>query len=295
MAQIKIMVSRHSAFYSPLIATIAAGFLKEEGLDPSYSVMTEQKTTGEAVGDGDIDVGQSAVSDSWRTIDSGKKLQVVNFAQINARDGFFIAGREPDAEFTWKKLIGQDVMVDHGSQPLAMFKFASHKQDADHHSINIIDAGDNHTRDQAFRDGQGDYIHQQGPYPQQLEKDNIGHIVASVGKAIGPVAFSSLIATPRWLSTDKATAFTRAYVKASIFVNTVSAAEIADAEVSFFPGIDLDVLTNTIEFYQKLGCWNPDPTIKNEHYERALDVFQYSGLISKRHPYKELVVTPPTA
>ena len=39
--------------------------------------------------------------------------------------------------------------------------------------------------DQAFRDGQGDYIHQQGPAPQQLERDGVGHVVASVGKAVG--------------------------------------------------------------------------------------------------------------
>ena len=38
----------------------------------------------------------------------------------------------------------------------------------------------------AFRKGEGDYIHQQGPAPQQLEHDKVGHVVASVGEAIGP-------------------------------------------------------------------------------------------------------------
>lgn len=35
---ISIRFTRFSAFYSPLIATIAGGFLKEEGLDPKYSI-----------------------------------------------------------------------------------------------------------------------------------------------------------------------------------------------------------------------------------------------------------------
>ncbi len=49
--------------------------------------------------------------------------------------------------------------------------------------------------DAAFRAGTGDYIHQQGPSPQQLEHDGVGHVVARVGDPIGPCAFSSLAAT----------------------------------------------------------------------------------------------------
>ena len=39
MPEIRLMVSRHSAFYSPLIATIAGGFLEKEGLSGTYSVV----------------------------------------------------------------------------------------------------------------------------------------------------------------------------------------------------------------------------------------------------------------
>ena len=38
MTQINIQFTRFSAFYSPLIATIAGGFLKEQGLEPEHSV-----------------------------------------------------------------------------------------------------------------------------------------------------------------------------------------------------------------------------------------------------------------
>ena len=36
MTQFRVMVNRHSAFYSPLIGTVAGGFLAKEGLDPHY-------------------------------------------------------------------------------------------------------------------------------------------------------------------------------------------------------------------------------------------------------------------
>ena len=37
----------------------------------------------------------------------------------------------------------------------------------------------------AFKSGEGEYIHLQGPAPQQLEHDGHGHIVAALGDAIG--------------------------------------------------------------------------------------------------------------
>ena len=39
---LRITVYRHSVFYSPLIATMAAGFLKEEGLEAIYQKYKSQ-------------------------------------------------------------------------------------------------------------------------------------------------------------------------------------------------------------------------------------------------------------
>jgi NitT/TauT family transport system substrate-binding protein len=295
LAQINIMVSRHSAFYSPLISTIAAGFLADEGLEPAYSVMGPDKNTTEAVADGTAHVGQAAVGGAWAGMEAGQTPPVVHFAQINERDGFFIAAREPDPGFSWDRLVGKTVLVDHVLQPLAMFRYAVHREGIDFDAINAEDAGGTDEMDRAFRDGRGDYVHQQGPYPQQLEKDGIGYVVASVGEAVGPVAFSSLIATREWLTTPEARALMRAYRKGRNYVNETPAAEIAQAEASFFPEIDQDVLSSTIEFYQGLGSWNPDPAIGRAHYEAALDVYLHSGKIRRRHPYDEVVVPPPAA
>jgi NitT/TauT family transport system substrate-binding protein len=293
MARIDIMFSRFSAFYSPLISTISAGFLKEEGLEASYSVATPERTVRDALDDGSAQVVQSAVSSSWGAMEKGRSSDIVHFAQINERDGFFITGRKPDPTFNWVKLIGKRVLADHGLQPLAMLKYAVHKKGVDFDAIRAIDAGGVDDMDAAFRAGEADYIHQQGPAPQQIESDGVGYVVASVGDAIGPVAFSSLSATRQWLETDMAAAFMRAYRSARAYVNDMPAAEIARREAEYFKGIDLAVLYSTIEFYQELGCWNPSLAITREAYEVALDVFLHSGLIKQRHAYDDVVVPPP--
>jgi len=289
---INIQFTRFSAFYSPLIATIAGGFLKEEGLQPKHSIAPVGKSAIDGVVAGTVHVCQSAPSQGFGPLEKGETPPAVHFAQINEKDGFFLTGRAADPDFTWDKLKEKKVLVDHGGQPLAMFKYACYRRGLDYKAIGAVDVP-SAQMDGAFRKGQGDYIHQQGPAPQQLEHDGAGHVVASVGEAIGPCAFSSLAATRAWLGTDMAKRFMLAYRKARAWLIATPAAKVAETESAFFPEIDRAVLTSTIAYYQKLGCWTPHVEITRPAFEVALDVFQHSGLITKRHRYEDVVAAPP--
>jgi NitT/TauT family transport system substrate-binding protein len=295
MAVLRLMASRHSAFYSPLIGAIAGGFLQEEGFEPVYTPLPPGKTVAQLLTAGEIDVAQSAVSASWGILEQGQQPPTVHFAQINERDGFLIAARRPDPAFSWDKLLSGGFMFVHGGQPQAMLAYAMHKRGVDLKQGQGVNAGSSESMMAAWRQGQGDYFHEQGPYPQQLEHEQVAHIVASVGEIIGPVAFSSLTATREWLRRPEATRFMRAYRKAREWVQTASAGEVAEAEREFFPQVDQHALTATIAFYQGLGNWNPPVTISRATYETALDVFLHSQLITRRHPYEQVVVSPPDA
>ena len=295
MAKIRIMFSRYSAFYSPLIATQAGGFLAAEGLEAEFSVAGAGAPPRARLADGSVELIQSAPSASWAPLERGESSDIVHFAEINQRDGFFIAGRRPDPNFAWQKLEGAGVLADHGGQPLAMLKYALHKEGVDYASLDAVDAGAPDEMVAAFKAGQGDYIHLQGPAPQQLEQDGIAHVLASVGEAIGPVAFSSLCATRAWLATDMAKAFMRAYAKSRNWVASAAPAAVAKAEAPFFEGVDEPVLARTIASYQRLGCWQGPLEIPRDAYEVALDVFQHSGLITLRHRYDAVIVPPPAA
>ena len=292
--EISIQFTRFSAFYSPLIATIAGGFLREEGFTPKHSIAPPGQSAIEGVAAGTVHVCQSAPAQGFGPLENGQAPPAMHFAQINEKDGFFLTGRAADPAFTWAKLAGKTVLVDHGGQPLTMFKFACHKQGLDFNAIRArnIPSGQ---MDAAFRKGEGDYIHQQGPAPQQLEHDRVGHVVASVGEAIGPCAFSSLAATRDWLETEAARRFMRAYRKARAWLLATPARRVAEAEADFFPEIDRTVLTSTIAYYQKLGCWTPHVEITRPAFEVTLDIFQHAGLITKRHRYEDVVVPPPAA
>jgi NitT/TauT family transport system substrate-binding protein len=173
---------------------------------------------------------------------------------------------------------------------MTMFTFACHKAGIDIDKIKIIDAGNAKEMDAAFRRGEGQYIHQQGPAPQQLEADGAGYVVAALGPVIEPCAFSSLAAIPEWLATDQGKAFCRAYERTRNYMNDTPAADIAAAQKSLFPHTDETVLAECIKAYQMMGCWPRSMEITNKGYDAMLDIFTYDGKITSRHPYDQVCV-----
>lgn len=294
MTKINIQFSLFSAFYSPLISMMSGGFLKEEELEADWSVSPPGVSAIAALEDGSAHVVQSALSHGFGALARGEENKALHFAQINEMDGFFLTSRESDPDFSWDKLEGADVVCFGGGQPLAMFKYACYKAGIDFDKINAIHPGGAADIDKAFRDGQGQYVQQQGPFPQQLEADGIGYVVAQVGKQIGPCGFSSLAATREWLNSEMAKAFMRAYKKTRVYMNETPAKEIAKAEASYFPQIDEAVLANCISTYQQLGNWTPHVEITQAAFEATLDIFEYNGMLKERYAYDQICTAPPS-
>ncbi|HJP28005.1 MAG TPA: hypothetical protein QF694_04240 [Dehalococcoidia bacterium] len=293
MTKLNIMASRHSAFYSPMICTIAGGFLEKEGLTGEYHIVGAGASSGGEVSAGRMDVAQAAVSASWGPLDNGSKAPFAHFAQINRYDGFFIASREADSNFSWDKLLNGKFLHVHNGQPEWMLRYGAHKQGLDLSDVDDIDSPGGDTMMAQWRNGEGDYFHEQGAFPQQLEHDGQGHIVGSVGEAIGPVAFSSLVGRWDWLETDEAKRFATAYKASREWVNTADPAEVAKAEASYFPEMAESAIASAVDAYQKLGTWSGGIAVEKDLYETALDVFEHSNMVGSRHSYDEVVVPPP--
>ncbi len=293
MTRIDIQFSLFSAFYTPLIATFSAGFLRDEGLELDWSVSPPGVSAIAALADGTAHVVQSAPSQGLAALARGETPHVVHFAQVNEMDGFFLTGREPEPGFRWSALEDAEVVLFSGGQPLSMFKYACHKAGIDFARIRPLHPGSPQEMDRAFRAGQGRYVQQQGPFPQQLEADGVGRVVAQCGPLIGSCAFSSLAATRAWLETDMARAFMRAYRRARRYVNEAPPEEIAAAQASCFPGIDRAVLAACIAAYQRLGCWTPHVEITRSAFEATLDVFAHAGTLAERYRYEQVCADPP--
>lgn len=283
--KIRIVASRHTAFYSPLISTMAAGFLERHGLEHTYGVLAPGETAAGMVREGKTDIMQSAPSTNWAKMDQGETGFPLHFALINRRDGFFLSAQGKGGSFHWKDLEGKTLIADHGSQPLAMLRYAIHYNGVDWEKINVVDAGKPEQMREAFRAGKGDFVHLQAPAPQLLEEEGIGWTAVSIGASMPPNAFSSLCASREFIGSPPFRAFVAAFAEAKAWVAATPAEEIAAREASYFPGVSQRALTSAIGAYKTLGAWEGGIEIPRDLYEQSLNVFEYSGRIRQRQPY----------
>jgi ABC-type nitrate/sulfonate/bicarbonate transport system substrate-binding protein len=270
---------------------MAGGFLEKQGASYTYATLAPGETAAGMIREGRADVMQSAPSTNWAKMDKGETGFPLHFALINRRDGFFLTGQGAAGSFSWKDLEGRRLIADHGSQPLAMLRYAIHYNDVDWKKIEVIDAGTPEQMTAKFRAGAGDFIHLQAPAPQLLEKEGAGWIAVSVGESMPPNAFSSLCASREFIDSAEYRAFIAAFAEAKAWVCASPAEEIAATQASFFPGIDEAVLARAIARYQSMGNWEGGAEIPRDLYEQSLNVFEYSGAIKQRQPYDAVCLT----
>ncbi|MEQ1946127.1 MAG: ABC transporter substrate-binding protein [Bryobacteraceae bacterium] len=290
--QIKVMGNRVASFYSPLIATVAGGFLKAEGLDPSFRWLGTVNYA-EAIRKGSADVLQNAISSNWTASEAGQTDLPVHIAQINGRDGFFLVRRGKGGKFHWKDLEGKTLIAENYGQPLTMLKYALFYNKVDIAKVNIVNAGNTEAIYAAFKSGKGDFIQAQGPEPQQIELDGFGTVVVSVGGSIPPVAFSSVCSSRAFVSGPLYKPFLRAFAKSKDWCQNAPAKEIADKLKTFLPEFGVPALAASIGQYQKMGTWKGGIAIPAAQHEQAVDVFLWAKGIQRRHTFDEACVQPP--
>lgn len=304
---IRVMSSRHSAFYTPLLLAVELGstdksFMKSvsEDFECSYTVAENNENVYEKISNGEIDIAQSSVSGSWN---NNYSKDIVHFAEINKMDGFHLVQRtddEIDETFNWDLLNEKDILIDHSAQPLYMFKYACSKRNIDFNNLNVIDAGSPENMIKSFREGNGDFIHLQAPQSMDLTYDlydeegknivrsKVGKIVEYIGKVIGPLSFSTLICKREYLDTKEYHKFIEIFHTTKLFAQTQDPSKISEIIFEFFPETDVDALEKTINIYQKLNCWNGEVNISEDHYDTTLDVFRNSG-VEGIFPFSEIV------
>lgn len=284
-----------SIFYTPYLAMVQAGFLEKEGLEGDLGVVPRGADSFDMLDRGEIQVVQNAPSSSFTKLEQGKRDIPLQVAAINDRDGFYIVSRKPVGNFSWKDLEGKTLVpASFGVQPWACLMFCLTEQGVNTDKVRLVKGlSSMQEAEEAFRKGEGDYVHLQNPNALRLVEDGVGYLAASVGEALGPIAFSSLAMSRKFLAeeTDVAEAILRAYHVSQKWVLAADAETIVDALAPLFPDTPKRVLVKSVEGYKALRCWLPDPVIPPRSYERALDMWIAAKQITRRYPYEMVVTT----
>ena len=195
-------------------------------------------------------------------------------------------------QFKWNDLYKDPFYYVKGGQPEAMLSYALSKKNINIFEIPNVSNESLSTPEMIYRykkEKKG-FFHEQGAYPHELGRENQGKIIKSIGEIIGPVAFSSLCAEEKWIKSEDGKKVSRAFEKAKKWVNTSDPIDIGKLIKNHFETFSLESITEAIKDYQVLKTWDSGIEISDQEYDKSLDVFEHSQLISKRYPMNKVVI-----
>ena len=283
----------HSIFYAPQYAAINLGFFEEENIELELTNGEGADKVMAAVLSDNIDIGFAGPEASIYVYNEGKEDFTQVFAQITRRDGSFLVGREPDGNFTWDKVKGKVILPGRkGGVPYMTLEYVLRQNGIDPAVDTTLDnsvqfalmAG-------AFTGGTGDYVTLFEPTASTLEAEGRGYIVASIGEESGEIPYTAYFAKKSFIeqNPDLIERFTRAVYKGQQWVQSHSAAEVAQAVASSFPDTDQELLATVIQRYQNIGAWSADPVLKEESFNRLQEVMTQAGELNQPAPYDQVV------
>jgi NitT/TauT family transport system substrate-binding protein len=286
-----------SVLYLPVYVALSQGHFKEAGLDVSMKTSQGTDKGMAALLSGSADIVLIGPEATVYVANSESPVKPKIFAGLTATDGFLLMSRKPVEKFDWSMLKGKAVMSFRpGSNPDVFLETAMRKHGLDpKRDLKLVNNIGPAARTGAWMAGQTDFAIFLEPEATTLEKNGHGHVVASIGREVGPVDYTVFTATDAFLKRNPqvAQAWTHAIVKAQKYVAGAPAADLARHIAEFFPGMSQAELVAAVERYRGIGLWKTNPTVEKFAIDTLQDMLVASGVLdaAKRVPYEQVVVT----
>jgi len=287
-----------SVLYTPMYVALNQGYFRDAGLDVSLKTSQGTDKGMAALLSGSADIVLIGPEASVYVANSESPVKPKIFSGLTATDGFLLMSRtKPAGNFDWSQLKGKSVMAFRpGSNPDVFLETAIRKHGLNPKSdLKLVNNIGPAARAGAWIAGQTDYAIFLEPEATTLEKNGQGHVVASVGREVGPVDYTVFTATDAYLQKNPgvAQAWTNAIVRAQKYVGSAPPADLAKQIAEYFPGMSQPELVAAVERYRAIGLWKTNPTVERQAIESLQDMLVTSGVLesAKRVKYEQVVVT----
>lgn len=295
LTTVKLNEVVRSVFYAPMYVSINEGFFKEEGIDIKLSTGQGADKTMQQVLSKSADIGFCGPEQVIYIYNQNKEDYPVLFAQLTQTDGSFLVGRNKEDNFNWESLKGKTIIGGRpGGMPEMSLEYVLKNHGIDpNKDVKLVTNLAFTATSGAFKSGTGNYVALFEPTASLLEKDNSGHIVASIGESAGTIPYTCYFSTKSYIKENPEIVekFTRAIHKGQLWVKDHRDKDVAKSIKSFFPGSDEEILAKVIKNYRSINAFAETPVMEKGDLNRLMDIIQSykSDLIPQRPPFEKIV------
>ncbi|MDR1619853.1 MAG: ABC transporter substrate-binding protein [Clostridiales bacterium] len=293
LRKVEINEVTRSVFYAPQYIAVALGYFEEEGLQVDISTGGGSDKTMTALLSGEADIGLMGPETGVYVVNEGKEDHPVIVGQLTKRDGSFLLSHNPEPDFKWENLKGTTVIGGRrGGMPFMTLEYLLKKHGLTPGvDVELMDSVQFNLIGGAFEAGAGDYVALFEPTATMFELEGKGHIVANVGEASGEVPYTTFMVNKKVLTEDRELVekFIRAIYHAQQWLAAASDEDVAKTIQPFFPDSAVDILAAVSANYRATDSWKQDPIMRQESFERLLDIMDEAGELKARIPMDQLV------
>lgn len=294
LKKVKVAEVTHSVFYAPQYLADALGYFKDEGLDVEIILTSGANNVTSAVLSGDVNIGFCGSEATIYVYNNGEKDYLVNFAALTKKDGSFLVGRTKNDKFDINSLKNSHIIAGRkGGMPAMTLEWALNQNGIETDEVIFDTSIDFAATTGAFIGGLGDYVSVFEPNALNLEKQELGYAIVSIGELGGTVPYTAYNAKKSYIekNPDVIEGFSNSINKALEYTHTHSAEEIAEKILPYFPDVSQNDLAIIVQRYMDIDAWYDNTYINEEDFNHIQEIMENAGELTKRAPYNKLVNT----
>ena len=219
----------------------------------------------------------------------------ITFAGLTKRDGSFIVSRKKIDNFTLNDLKGKYIIGGRiGGMPEMTLEWTLKENNIDPKKDLTIDTSIAFSAmEGSFIGGTGDFVSLFEPNATEVEKQNLGYVVAYLGELGGEVPYTAYNARKSYIKNNPKVieSFSKAINKALKYVKEHKAKDIANNIIDYFPDTNIEDLTKIINRYKKGDAWKDNININEKEWIHIQEIVKEAGELESFVPYKNLIYT----
>ncbi|MFO1162438.1 MAG: ABC transporter substrate-binding protein [Reyranellaceae bacterium] len=280
-------------FYAPFYAALATGAFRDAGVEVVLRPSPSPQAAAQALRQGEADVMWGGPLRVMIVHDSEPAADLVCFADMVARDPFFVVGARPRPDFKLTDLARMNfASVSEVPTPWICLAHDIRLAGIDPDRLDRISGPSMAENAEAIRAGTLDAAQLFQPYAEALVASGKGHIWYAAATR-GLTAYTTLVTRRGTLERrqDELLAMTKAIHRTQGWFAGTAPAEIARLLASYFPDVDPAIFAAAIARYRGLGLWGPDPLIRREGYAWLHAAMRAAGTLRRDVAYETCVDT----
>ncbi|MFO1081533.1 MAG: ABC transporter substrate-binding protein [Reyranellaceae bacterium] len=280
-------------FYAPFYAAVATGAFAARGVEVRLAASPEPAAAVRALRDGSVDVMWGGPLRVMMAHDTDPASDLVCFADVVARDPFFVIGATPRPGFRLADLAAvRFASVAEVPTPWICLADDLRRAGVDPQSLARVSGPTMAENVEALRRGELDAVQLFQPEAEALLASGTGHLWYAAATR-GPTAYTTLVTRRSTLERrrDDLLRMTRGLNDALRWFAATPAGAIAGTLRAYFPEVDPAQFAAAIDRYRALDLWAHDPVIPRAGYDRLHAAMRAAGALRGDVAYETCIDT----